>query len=114
MVLYYIILKNGGSPLTGIWVNIMLEIICLGFRLSLIKKKLDIKVYNFFFKVALSCWTVFFIACQSAHIFYSHVSDNLYIGVIFCILITIICIYAALSKSERSLIIKGIYNKIKG
>ena len=111
--LAYIILKCGGSPLTGIWVNIILEIVCLGFRLSLIKKKLDFKIYNFIFKVLLLCWVVFFVAYQSANIFYYHVTDNLYIGVAFCIIITMICIFVALSKTERDLIKKVIYNKIK-
>lgn len=111
--LAYIILKCGGSPLTGIWVNIILEFVCLGFRLFLIKQKLNLNIFHFIFKVLLTCWTIFFIAYISASAFYYRVSDNLYIGVATCILITLVCIYAALSKSERSLIIKGIYNKLK-
>lgn len=111
--LAYLILKCGGSPLTGIWVNIILEFVCIGFRLFLIKqKKMELNIYSFIFKVLLSCWTVFFIAYISASVFYYHVSDNLYIGVALCVIITIICIYAALSKSERNLIKKGIYKKI--
>lgn len=111
--LAYIILKFGGSPLTGIWVNIILEFVCLGFRLSLIKQRLNFNIFNFIFKVLLTCWTMFFIAYISASVFYYRVSDNLYIGGTLSILISVICIYAALSKSERNLIIKGIYNKFK-
>ena len=111
--LAYLVLKNGGSPLTGIWINIILDLVCLGFRMLLLKQKFDLSINGFIFKVILPSWATFIIAYQLASLFYSHISDNLYIGVAFCILTTIICIYAVLNKSERDLIKKGIYNKIK-
>ena len=111
--LAYIVLKNGGSHLTGIWINIILDLVCLGFRLFLVKQKFDLSINAFVFKVVFSCWATFIIAHQLASFFYSHITNNLFIGVAICISITIICIYAALNKSERDLIKKGIYNRIK-
>lgn len=109
----YVFLKCGGSPLTGIWVNIILDFVCLGFRLLLIKQKIEFSIYNFIFRVFLSCWVTFVLVYQIVKLFYCHITDNLYIGVVFCFVITIIFIYAVLSKSERALIKNIISQKIR-
>lgn len=111
--LAYVILKYGGSPLTGIWINIIINFVCLGFLLFLVKQKLDINIDSFIYKVVLSCWATFIIAYQLASLFYSHISDNLYIGAIISVIITIVSIYVILGKDERNLIKNGIYNKFK-
>lgn len=109
----YVVLKMGGTPLTGIWINIIINFVCLGFNLLLLKRRMDISINHFIFNVVLPCWFIFFVTYQSSSAFYYHISENLYIGIAFCVIITIICIYCAFSKSERDLIKKVIYNKIK-
>lgn len=76
----YVVLKLGGSPLTGIWVNIFLDFICLGVRLYFAHARyhLDVKVY--LTKVVLRCWGVFFLSMVIPSFFYYRISSSLFIS----------------------------------
>lgn len=105
----YVILKLGGSPLIGIWVNIFLDIVCLGGNFFFIKNKLNISIIDFVIKiVVLPCWITFFIVYALAWLFYRNISNNLFLGCFVSIMITVICIIIALTQSERDLLIKYI------
>ena len=57
--LVYVWLLIGGSPLTGIWANIILEIVCLCQRIYFNKKYNGLNWLSYITKTVLPCWCVF-------------------------------------------------------
>lgn len=109
----YIFLKFGGDPLTGLWVNILLEFICTVFRLLFIKHKLEFSISTYFYKVFIPCWTTFAIAYILNICIYFYILNNVYLGCCISLFITIICIGIFLNKNERSLIVNFLNKKLK-
>ena len=99
--LAWTILALGGSPITGVIVNIFLEVICLVLRLWYNKIRLDFPVNKFIFS-SLLCWTVFLLSLVVSYLFKYFVTDKLLVSLPVSILILGIVIYTlGLKKSEK-------------
>ena len=109
----WVILWMGGSPLTGILVNIGLELICLAERLIFTKKATDLSPFVYLSKTVGRCWTVFGIAFLISLLikFFFDFSIFLMIPVSLLITVSVIALLG-LSSSERILIINMIRSKI--
>ncbi len=58
----YVCFKLGLGPLAGIWVNVLLECVCLTLRLRYNNKLLKINIEHYIIEVFLRCWSVFVMA----------------------------------------------------
>lgn len=102
--LVYIWLKMGGSPLVGIWANIILEVICLGQRLYFNHLYNGLSWFSYFWKVILRCWFVFAIALVASYYVLSFIPDNFIILIISALLITGVTIaFVGMGQGEREL-----------
>jgi len=108
----YIFLKRGGSPLTGIWVNILLELLCFGGRLFFAKRKLTFDVLNFVWNVFVLCWISFFVCFLISFTIYKGLDGNFFVGVGTSLIATILCVVLSLKKKERDVIKNAVRRKM--
>ena len=102
--LVYIWLLFGGSPLTGIWANIILEAVCLCQRMYFNKKYNGLNWLSYVKKTILPCWIVFGIALAISFIFRIYVSSNVFILTIISVLISFVIItFIGFNHSERQM-----------
>lgn len=108
--LVYIWLLLGGSPLTGIWANIILEVVCLCQRMYFNKKYNGLNWLTYIKETVLPCWIVFGIALAVSFIFRIYVSSNVFILTIISILTSFVIItFIGFNHSERQMA----YSKVK-
>lgn len=104
--LVYAWLLLGGSPLSGILANIIIEVICLCQRLYFNAKYNGLSWHCYIFKTVLPCWVFFTVAFIPSYIIRLYVSTNLFFLVISSLLITTIVIgLIGLKKNERQMVI---------
>lgn len=109
----YISLKLGSGPLIGVWINIVLEIVCLVLRLFYTKKLLAFDAFSYL-KIIVKCSGVFVLAFIPAALFYKYISNQLVISGAFSLLLTMGCIWmAGLSPNERGLLLSYIKKYFK-
>lgn len=102
----YCVLALGGSPLTGIWVNIVLDIVCRGIELYFANKKNRYDYLRHLLRADLYCWIVFGLALFCSQLFYRFISTNLIISIFFAILVTVSSVwFIGLDRSEKTIII---------
>lgn len=112
--LAYIWLKLGGSPLVGIWVNIILDLVCLAIRLRYNNNYYDLNIRNFLVSVVLRCWGVFILSLFSSYLLCSIMIDNFIVKVLIALGCTIIAIgVMGVNNSERSLALTKIRHIIR-
>lgn len=108
----YVVLRLGGSPLTGLWVNIALDIVCRGIELFFANKKNRYNIKNHLFNADLVCWLIFGLALIVSMLFYKYVSSKLIIAGLFSVLIAFVSVwFVGLDKSEKGILLLQI-NKI--
>ena len=104
--LVYIWLLLGGSPVTGILANIMIEAICLCLRLFFNSKYNGLSWHSYLFKTILPCWIVFAIAFIPSYFVRLYFSTNIFVLVLSSLLITTLVIgLLGLKKNERQMFI---------
>lgn len=109
----WLILSKGGSPLTGIFINIALEIICLLERIWFNMKISGLSPKKYIVKTILSCWSVFFLAFSLILLIKDFFSPNILIMLPLSLLTTLTIIgLIGVKTSERELIKKVILSKI--
>lgn len=111
----YVLLKQGYSPEITLYVNIVISIIALSFRLYLVWKLLEFPVLIFLKEIILKNFIIVLLSI-SLPLFIRHFMDENLIRLIVIVFITLIwnagIIFAlGLQKSEKAIVIKGI-NKI--
>lgn len=107
--LAYIFFKIGWSPLVGVWVNILLEIICLFLRLLYNRKMIGLPVRRFAQQVVVKCWVVFGVIWGAASYLENFVHHPLLqIGSTLTLTVTLILLIG-INRTER----KWILSKIK-
>lgn len=100
----YIVLKLGGSPVTGIVVNIVLDIICFALRLFYNNRLLGLPVRPFIHLFFIN-WAVLLCSLSLPFIVYHYITSNLWIIAPFSFLSVIFCGYTLLlSEQERTMI----------
>lgn len=104
--LVYVWLLLGGSPVTGILTNIIIEVICLGQRLYFNSKYNGLLWETYLFKTVLPCWGIFAISLIPSFLIRLFVSTNIVVLVITSLLFvsSTICLFG-LNRSERRMII---------
>ncbi len=112
--LAYVCFKNEWGPLAGLWINLALEVICLGVRLHFTRKTIAFPVYDYLFKVVLKCWLVFAIAYVLSYVLsYNWLGQSIVIMVISFI-ITFMTIYIlGMTRKEKELVLIKFYEKLK-
>lgn len=111
--LAYIVLKCGGGPLTGVWVNIALELICVWARLCFMKQRFALSMIEFVVKIFVPCWLIFAVSYILSSVFYNKICDNPFVGMPFCVVITLFVIVLGLTKNERLTLRNLIRSRIK-
>lgn len=107
----FVVLKLGGSPLTGIWVNVALDFVCRGFELYFVNKRNGYNIKKHLLQADLSCWLVFALAYVVSLAFYKFVSSHLIVAGVTSVLLTCICVwFIGLDRSEKSILLAQIRN----
>ena len=105
--LAYLILILGGSPLTGIWANIIIEVVCLFLRLYFVRKSINFSVFKYLKGVVLHCWSVFLISVFILLLIKKYITDNVFFVVIISFCLSSLFIYClGLTSQERCSIIR--------
>lgn len=103
--LTYIFLLLGGDPMTGLIVNIALEVFCLGERLYFCRKQLYLPIFLFLYQVLIRCAIVFTIAFSFSYMVYAF--TNIYF-IIKILVIVVIVLFTVLlmgfNVKERALL----------
>ena len=103
--LTWCLLKLGGNPLTGMFVNIALQFVCLYGELKFSNKYIHLDSKKYFNVVVIRCWITFLIALLISFIFYYVLSDNAFVSIPISFVITCICILAfGINKTEKMFI----------
>lgn len=101
----WLVLYLGGSPVTGIVVNVGIEVLCIGIRLFFNKRYTQLPVRKFVKEVVVHCWAVFFVIFMVAMLIKHLLSPNYLIGIVICLLLTALGVWTlGLNKAERNLL----------
>lgn len=112
--LVWFFLKINVNPLWGIWVNIILELICLIERLYYSNKLLSFNFWIFCRDVILICSLLAAVAYSMSALFVHCITDNFIVSIIVSVLITLFSIwFLGVNKRERSMIIQFVKKKMK-
>ncbi len=104
-----LVLNMGGSPLTGIWVNIALDICCRGVELYYARKLLNYNAVKNIIHVEIPCWITFASAFLLSMLFYKYVFDVFIIAGSISLLLTICSIYIiGLNRYEKTFLMSQI------
>jgi len=102
----YVWLLLGGSPLVGIWVNIILELVCLGLRLYFNANANGLRWKTYLTGVVLRCWMVFGMAIGLSYIIKNYLTSNFILFVVISLVLTALSIIIlGMNKSERELLL---------
>ena len=100
--LTWMVLFLGGTPVTGVIVNVAIEVLCLGVRLFYNKKYTQLPVKLFIKEVVVHCWVVFFVIYGLALLTKYFISPNFLLSVFLCIVLSAAGIWAlGLNRAER-------------
>lgn len=111
--LTWIILTNGGSPLSGIIVNIILEIFCLGERLWFNYKFTGLSYGKYILRTVIACWSLFLIALGIVEAIKYFLFSNIYVLLPFSFIITIAIIFGiGLTTQEKVMVKRFIIAKL--
>ncbi len=112
--LVWLFLQIDVNPLWGIWVNIILELICLVERLYYSNKLLSFDYKSFCKEVVLICVLLSFVAYSISALFVHYVTDNFLVSIIVSVLITILSIwFIGTNNREHDMIIQFVKKKIR-
>lgn len=111
--LAYIWLKLGGSPLVGIWINIILELACLCLRLYYNSKFNGLEWFVYIRKVVLRCWGVFCLALLCVYLVKQSLTDNFIFVILIAMGFSSVIIYSlGINRSERRFLLNRVHATI--
>ena len=98
----YVFLKLGGTPVTGLVVNVVIEIVCLFLRLYFNKRQIHFDIASFLRKVVIRCFVVFILAFLLPCLTYIKITHNIFLIVPIAMLSSFCCIaFLGVNKQER-------------
>lgn len=101
----WIVLLLGGSPVTGLIVNVIIEVFCLWIRLLFNNHYTGLPIKRFIKESVIRCWFVFIVILASVECLKLYIFMNSIIVVVFSIVLTIAGVWIlGLSQYERKLI----------
>lgn len=102
----YVMLRVGMSPMSGIWANIFLEMICLGERLYFNKKLINLDYSKFIRSVVARCLTLLAISLGLSYLFVRFVTDLFIPSVVVTVAVSCIAIWIiGLDRQEHQMIL---------
>ena len=112
--LVWFFLQLDVNPLWGIWVNIILELICLVERLYYSNKLLSFDYRSFCKKVILICVLLSAVAYSISALFVHYVTDNFLVSIIVSVFITLLSIwFIGTNNREHDMIIQFAKKKMR-
>ena len=101
------------NPLWGIWINILLEIICLIERLYYNKKLLEFDHVRFVKEVIIRCTLLLIVAFALSRLFVVYISDNFIISIVVSVSVTLSAIWLwGTNAREHGMILQFMKKKI--
>lgn len=102
------------SPLVGVWVNILLEGICLAVRLGYMKKLLAFDILKYIKDVIGRCVVIFITAFVLCCLFAHYVTESLFVFVPVSVIISaLIIFFFGIGNNERNWFVSMVKSKIK-
>ncbi len=102
----YLMFKLGMSPISSVWANIILEIICIAERLYFSKKRLNFDYLKFIRSVIYKCAIVFALSLGISYLFKHFVTDMLIPTVLCSFIISVLCIwFVGLNNKEHTIVL---------
>lgn len=102
------------SPLIGVWVNILLEGICLTIRLGYMRKLLGFDILKYIKDVIGRCVAIFIIAFTMCCLFAHYVTDRLFVFVPVSVIVSgLIIFFLGIAHTERDWLVSMMKSKIK-
>lgn len=111
--LTYVFLRLGGNPLTGLLVNIGLEIICLGQRLWFNRSLLQFPVWSFIKNVAARCWILFVMTYLVCYLIARYLQEGILLIILTGIITTLSLWLFGLAKKERQMLSAKVLTLLK-
>lgn len=103
----YFVLKLGGSPLTGIWINIVFVFCCRGVELYFTHRLLNYNALKNVLTVEIPCWFTFICALGISYLSYQHISNNLFVAGSISFFTSLAMIWGVgMNRHERNYVIK--------
>lgn len=103
------------NPLASVWVNILLEIVCLIVRLVYMRKLLGFSSVNYVKEVIVKCLAIFTVAFITCFLINYCIGDHIFIFVpISLVACATIIFFFGIGNVEREWVISLVKNKIKG
>jgi len=102
------------SPLVGVWVNILLEGICLVIRLGYTRKLLAFDILKYIKDVICRCVVIFIIGFAMCCLFAHYVTDSLFVFVPVSVIVSgLIIFFFGIGRAERNWLTSMVKSKIK-
>ncbi len=115
--LSYLVLYLGFSPLSVLWVSIIMDVVLLLARLYMLPFTLkDFKPTDYFKKVVFKCLVITFLSAIIPFLLKEMMPDNLcttIMNVLVCILISSLCVYYIGCSCQERMQVNGYINKFK-
>lgn len=111
IVLSYILFSLGYSPISSMYVKIVVSVILLIYRINYLRKEIQLPVWQFIINSMLKSVIIFIISIYGCSIWYEESTSVflLFLQLISCAILTLILIGGfGLTKNERTVILKMI------
>ena len=110
----WLVLALGGSPVSGVIINAVIEVICLVMRLFFNKKYTNLSVGTFLRDAFVHCWLVFIIIWAVMLIIKEFLNLHYMLIIILSLFVTVVFIwFMGLKQMERQMFLMKIQNIIK-
>lgn len=110
----WIVLALGGTPVTGVIINVIIEFVCLVMRLFFNRKYTGLSLRRFFKAVLLDCWSLFAIILASVFVIKRFLQPHFIVVIILSLLLTAFFVwFIGLKRHERKMIVEKAHNIIK-
>ena len=110
----WVVLALGGSPVTGVIINVAIEIVCLILRLGFNRKYTGLSVRRFLTDALLHCWLVFAIIWGGMLAVQKYLNPHYLVVIIVSVFMTALCIWLiGLRQNERATLMKKAKNIIE-
>lgn len=111
--LTYVFLACGGSPMTGLWVNIGLEFCCFLIRLYYNKKRVSLSVRYYVVCVCMKCWAIFALMLLASYAIKCFAPINMILQIALMVLVSVLIImFIGVTSTERLVIVEKINGKL--
>lgn len=101
----YVVFLYGGNPISGVYINIILELVCLVVRLLYNRRRIGLSIREYLLRIVSRCWGVFLAALLLSLAFKTGLTDNMFILLPSSFLTTVLLIYLlGINRYERSVI----------